>query len=408
LEWFPCHPSGYRAQKARPLNCYPLAASLVSVRFVIALALFNMTSVRAGRVLITLYALHLGATPIDIGFLAASFSVIPIFLSWQSGRWTDRFGARWLVMFGVAGSACGLMLPYFAPGLPAIFAAGVLSGLSMTFSNVSLQNLVGLLSAPGERARNFSNYTLAGSVCAFAGPLIAGFSIDHLGHARTCLVVIALASVPISMLLVSGGALPRGSRHAHPAGNPWHALTAPGVWPVLVVSSVAQVAADLFQFYMPVYAHDAGLSASAIGVVLAAYSAATFVARTFLPRVLMPSNEEKVLSHAFILSGLAFVLVPFVHSAGLLALISFLIGLGMGCSAPITLMLMFARSPEGRSGEAMGLRQTADNLTRLFSPALVGVLAAAAGIAAVFWLSAVTLAAGGLFARRRALGSGQD
>jgi MFS family permease len=142
--------------------------------------------------------------------------------------------------------------------------------------------------------------------------------------------------------------------------------------------------------------------------VLAAYSAATFVARTFLPRVLMPSNEEKVLSHAFILSGLAFVLVPFVHSAGLLALISFLIGLGMGCSAPITLMLMFARSPEGRSGEAMGLRQTADNLTRLFSPALVGVLAAAAGIAAVFWLSAVTLAAGGLFARRRALGSGQD
>jgi predicted MFS family arabinose efflux permease len=210
------------------------------------------------------------------------------------------------------------------------------------------------------------------------------------------------------MLLVRGGALPRGSRHAHPAGNPWHALTAPGVWPVLVVSSVAQVAADLFQFYMPVYAHDAGLSASAIGVVLAAYSAATFVARTFLTRVLTPSNEERVLGHAFLLSSVAFALVPLFHNAIHLAMIAFVIGLGMGCSAPITLMLMFARSPEGRSGEAMGLRQTADNLTRLFSPALFGAIAAGAGLAAVFWLSAATLVSGSLFARRRALASGED
>ena len=170
---------------------------------------------------------------------------------------------------------------------------------------------------------------------------------------------------------------------------------------MLAASSVAQIAGDLFQFYMPVYAHDAGLSPSAIGVVLAAYSVATFVARIFLPGLLSKLGEHKVLGYAFVLAGFSFMLVPLFHNAPLLALASFLIGLGMGCAAPITMMLMFTRSKEGSSGEALGLRQTVDNLTRLVSPVLFGALASAAGLAAVFWLNALMLGSGGLFTRRR-------
>jgi predicted MFS family arabinose efflux permease len=372
----------------------------MSVHFVIALTLFNMASVRAGRVLLTLYAIKLGAHPVAIGMLAASFSVIPILFSWASGRWVDRFGSRWLLLIGVIGTASGMLLPYFAPSLATIFIAGLLSGLSITFCNVSLQNLVGLMSAPENRARNFGNYTLAGSTAAFIGPLIAGFSIDHAGYDYTCLIVVAIAIVPVSMLVMRGGALPGGSREAKPAGNLWHAMTLPGVWPVLAASCVAQTAGDFFQFYMPVYAHDAGLSPSAIGIVLAAYSAATFVARIFLPGLIQRWSEQKLLVYAFVLSGFALMLVPVFHSAALLAPISFLIGLGMGCTAPITMMLMFTRSAEGRSGEAMGLRLTADNITRFFGPVLFGMIASAAGLAAVFWLNALMLGSGSLFAGR--------
>ena len=105
----------------------------MSVRFIIALALFNMTSVRTGRVLLTLYAIKLGAEPLFIGMLAAGFSVIPVLFSWAAGRWSDRFGARWLLLIGVGGASSGMLLPYFAPGLPTILVAGVLSGLSMSF-----------------------------------------------------------------------------------------------------------------------------------------------------------------------------------------------------------------------------------------------------------------------------------
>ena len=50
-----------------------------------ALTLFNMVSIGATRVLVTLYALSLGAQPLTIGLLAATFAVFPMLLSWKTG-----------------------------------------------------------------------------------------------------------------------------------------------------------------------------------------------------------------------------------------------------------------------------------------------------------------------------------
>jgi hypothetical protein len=48
-------------------------------------------------------------------------------------------------------------------------------------------------------------------------------------------------------------------------------LTGTGLWRVLATSSLLMTGVDLFQFYMPIHGHDIGISASAIGVVLAMF-----------------------------------------------------------------------------------------------------------------------------------------
>jgi hypothetical protein len=83
----------------------------LSLYFTFTLALFNFTSVMAGRVLLILYALKLGAQPFAIGILVATYSVLPMLLSWQVGGLSDRFGSRWLLMFGAAVGACGTLVP---------------------------------------------------------------------------------------------------------------------------------------------------------------------------------------------------------------------------------------------------------------------------------------------------------
>ena len=380
-----------------------------------ALTFFNMVSIGATRVLVTLYALNLGAQPLTVGLLAATFAVFPMLLSWQTGKIADRLGPRRPLTFGATIGVCGLVLAYFVPILPVIFIAAALSGLAATFYNVSLQNLIGTLSDARSRARNYSNYSMVIAAANAAGPLIAGFSIDRWGHAATFLCVAALLAVPIVLLLAWGKLLPRGNRDTGPSRSVRHMLTHPQMWPVLAASSIAQSGIELFQVYLPVYAHEQGLSASAIGAIIATSAAGGFVARLLLTRLIAWGSEEKVLAFALFAGALTFLAVPFFKTALVLSIIAFVFGFGINCTQPIALMLIYARSPEGRSGEALGLRFAVDSAARLVGPVLFGMVASAAGLGAVFWLNSAVLAAGGAITRvdaakreRKARANGQE
>jgi MFS family permease len=367
----------------------------MSLYFTFALVLFNMTSVQAGRVLLALYALKLGAQPFAVGILAATFSVLPMLLSWQVGKLSDRFGSRWPLTFGAAGGACGMLVPYYIPGLPALYLAAVMNGLSFAFYAVSLQNLVGLLSEPHNRALNFSNFSLIVSFTTFIGPLFAGFSIDKSGPALACLYLVALSLVPALMLVIRGSSLPKGSRDAPPAGSFRDMLTGSGLWKVLVTSSLVVTGIALFQFYIPIYGHGIGLSASTIGVVLSMFSAAAFVVRLIMPRLISWFSERTVLAYAFFLGAASLMLVPFFKSAVVLSLLSFAFGLGMGCGQPITMMMTFSNSSEGHSGEVLGLRITTNHMARMIGPVAFGAIGSVFGIFPMFWINALMLVTGG-------------
>jgi MFS family permease len=366
------------------------------IHFVFALALLSMTSMRAGRVLLALYALKLGAQPLTIGILASTFSILPMAFSLHAGKLTDRFGARWLLTLGAIGSALGMLVPAAIPTLAAIFAAAALSGLSTTFYNVSLQNLVGLLSTPESRAHYFSNFSLVLAISSFIGPFFIGFLIDHYGYAVSCLGLMALSFIPAVLLLLWGAALPGGSaKRKEKQGGVRTRIAEPGVIRLLATSGLVQSGLDMFQFYMPVYGHSLDLSAGAIGVIVAMYSAAAFVVRSVMPYLLKKFSADTVLAYAFYLGAASFLMVPFCHSVVLLCVVSFAFGIGMGVGQPITMMMTFSSSAEGRSGEALGLRLSVNHLTRVVGPVLFGWAGSAFGLPSIFWANALLLASGG-------------
>jgi MFS family permease len=84
----------------------------------------------------------------------------------------------------------------------------------------------------------------------------------------------------------------------------------------------------------------------------------------------------------------------------LLAGVAFILGIGMGCSQPVSLMLIYERAPAGRSGEALGLRLTINNFMHIAVPMLFGTLGTALGVAPVFYANAAILAAGGVITSR--------
>lgn len=367
----------------------------MSIYFVFLLVLCSLTCVHAGRVLLTLYALHLGASPFTVGLLVACFSILPMLLSWEVGRITDRFGSRWPLIFGAAGGACGMLVPFFAPGMPTLFVAAVMNGLLFAFSAVSLQTVVGLMSRPEERTVHFSNFTLMTSTAAFLGPLISGFAIDRAGHGAAVLGVAALLTVPVFLLVIWGRGLPRGTGEAAPAAGIKEMLTGSGLWRVLATSGLMISGISLFQFYMPIYGYSIGLSASLIGILLSVFSSGAFVVRLVMPWLLARWREERTLVYAFFLAAASLVLLPFLRDATVLMAVSFILGLGLHCGQPITMMLTFSSTAGSRSGEVLGLRITANHLTRLVVPTLFGAIGTAFGVFPVFWINALMMAAGG-------------
>lgn len=105
---------------------------------------------------------------------------------------------------------------------------------------------------------------------------------------------------------------------------------------------------------------------------------------------------------ALLVAGSAYFLFPFFQGVTMLFMISFLLGLGLGCGQPLSLLMVYNRAPAGRSGEVLGVRFTVVNLMHLVIPITFGVLSAAVGLMPVFVATAALMVVGSHLSRRAA------
>jgi MFS family permease len=382
----------------------------ISIHAVFVIALANLASLRASKVGIALFGLELGANPIEIGILVALYSVFPMLLALHLGRFADRFGVRLPILCGSLGMAGGLAVPWLWPSLPGLYASAVVMGASHIFYHVPIQSLVGQLSTPADRTRNFATYSLVHSAAAFVGPMAAGFGIDAFGHGRAYLMLASLPLLAVFILCTRGeiplpSAKTTGEEEARNATDLWRL---PALRRVFLTSAVVLTGIDLYQFYLPIYGRSIGLSPSVIGMVLSAFAAASFLVRSVMPPLVRWRGEEGLLRYALATGAVAFLALPWLGSPWLLGAVSFVIGLGLGCGQPLSTILVYARSPEGRSGEALGLRIAINNSIHIAVPLAFGTVGAALGVAPVFLANALLLGGGSYLSRPGAKSGGQE
>lgn len=347
------------------------------------------------RVVASLLALSLGAGPMQIGILIASYSIFQLGFALLVGKLSDRYGSRRPMLGGCIAFGSGLLIPALHPTLPALFLSAPLIGAGFVFFNVAAQNLAGTLGTAAERTRNFSTMSLGYSSGHMLGPVIAGLVIDRYGFSPAYILFAALTLGPILTLALMRSLGAAGTRSEAPAGGAMELLRLPPLRRMIVVSGLVTTGWDLYVFYVPIYGHSIGLSASTIGGILGAFAAASFIVRVALPLLTRRFSVETVLAGAMAIAAALFVPFAFIEYVPALLALSFGIGLTLGVSQPLTLNLTYNRSPAGRSGEVTGLRLTINNITHIAVPLGAGSLGALFGIAPVFWASAGILLASG-------------
>jgi len=352
------------------------------------------------RVVMALFAIKLGASPFAIGVMIALYSVPPLCFGVYVGRITDRYGVHGPMVLGTVLCSIGLLLPYFWPFVPSLYASATIMGLSFMFYTVAVQNLTGAWGPREQRARNFSTLALGYSISGLLGPLCAGYAIDLGGYQATYLGFAISTAIPLVMLLTYRPLREFKLPAAAPSkGNALELLREPELRKVLINSALVVSGWDLYMFYLPIYGDSIGLSASRIGTILGTFAAATFVMRFSLPYLTARYSARDVLSVSMFIGAALFVAFPFVSDIWILSALSFGIGLALGCGQPITLLMSYNRSPEGRAGEVTGIRFALNHLMHSVVPVTAGALASVFGLAPVFIINAGILAYSGRLTR---------
>jgi MFS family permease len=367
------------------------------IYLILFLGLLNWMCFMSSRVLMSLYAIELGASAAAIGLLIALYGLGPLLLSLQAGRISDRVGSYWPIVLGSAGLAVGLAVPYFFSGLKVLYVAALIIGIALVFLNIALQHLVASLGDAEERTRNVSLQSLAIALGAMIGPLLVGISIDYQGHVRTFLYLALIVAASCIAWIGCRRVIPHSLRTAKPdtGSGVFSLLAQPSLRRVIIASGLVVAAIDLYMFYTPIYGHAIGLSATMIGVVLGAHAAATFVVRATLPLLVRRWGEDALMTVSMLLAGATFLLFPFVEQVGLLLVLSFVLGLGLGVGQPLSVIMTYNRAPAGRAGEALGLRFSLVNLTHMVIPLAFGTIGSALGLVTVFLANSVLMLGGG-------------
>jgi predicted MFS family arabinose efflux permease len=374
----------------------------MTIYLVVLLAGLSQIGFGGSRVAVSLHALELGANQLMVGVIVALFSLCPMLLSIAIGRKSDRV-PPWIPMIvGSVMMGAALLLPPALPGIVTLCATALLLGLGHQIFSIPLEAAVGGVGGTQNRARNYALITMGWSVANFFGPLIAGLSIDMIGHRYVFLVLAVFVLLPIPMLWWRPGLLPHTIKvsSGEPHGSVLDLWRIPALRSTFIAGGIIGSAQDLFQFYMPVYGHSVGLSASAIGTILGMVALAAFVIRAAIPFLAKKAAETTILTAAIFVAAFAYLLLPFFVNAYPLAAIAFVLGLGVGCAQPMIMSLLYVLAPAGRIAEAIGLYKTLRGVTHIVIPVFFGSVGAAFGFVTVFLSNAGVLSFGGYLQRK--------
>ncbi len=137
-----------------------------------------------------------------------------------------------------------------------------------------------------------------------------------------------------------------------------------------------------------------GFSATTIGAIMGSYGVAAIITRLAIPPITTRWGVQRMIAGALLLAAAGFVFVPSSNAPAVLMLLSFIIGLGVGCGQPLSMTLAYNAAPPKRVAESIAMRLAVSYGAHVFIPTAFGALGSLIGLAPVFWLCSVALTGG--------------
>ncbi|MGQ3381973.1 MFS transporter [Glutamicibacter sp. TV12E] len=351
----------------------------------------------------------LGSSLLALGILLAVYDVAEVILKPVFGSWSDRIGAKPIILGGLAAFTLFSFLGVFAHGPLALGLVRLGQGAAASAFSPAASAAVAKLSgkSTGRYFGRYGAWKTLGYVC---GPLLGAVLIWWGGFPALFMCMTAISLATAVWVGVSMPKLPVLPKVRYTLKDLARQILEPGFLVPTMVLAASTGALGTAVGFLPLMGTNVGLnSVQSMGVVsLLAISSALIQ-----PWVGKLKDQSRLSSLTGMVSGLVLIAAGLARAALWPAFLSLLAcavlsGAGIGITTPLGFAHLAASTRHDRMGRTMGSAELGRELGDAGGPLLVGAIAAAISLSAGLWtlasaVLAVALLALGLLRAPKAL-----
>jgi len=334
-----------------------------------------------------LHLLSLGGSHAQIGWLFGVTTLVGMVLRPQVGGWTDRYGARTVMIPGAVALVVTAVALTRAASPLAVIALMVGLGIGNALISTTGSIVVANESPADRRGESLSLFYVFSSAGVALGPPI-GFVLAALGGMRLNFALVIALSVTSVALVLFVRTAPGNPAASRGGGAPWswHAIPASMALIIITTGHTTVYA------FLPMHAGAAGLGSAAWFFPL--MSGFTIACRLVLRRASDRFGRLPVLLPAIVLLACGNAVLAVTPRPWSLVAAAALLGCGNSMLYPTLVALVVDRTPLVERGRAIGTLSGAWDVGVAIGAPLIALLVQTHGYAAGFLASAATTALG--------------
>lgn len=318
----------------------------------------------------------LGVGYIELGFALTVFAVVSGLTQAPTGYLVDHFGARRILLAGLALGGCALILLGLHLSYASLIACAVLLGLANSVYHPADYAILAEHMDEARMGRAFSIHTFAGFLGGAVAPAIVA-ALVTLSGGTGALIASGAIGVAVTLLLIAMN-IPDAGAHKKRPGNeraPKQAVITPALITLTALFMLLSLSvAGINNFGVVALMSGYGASYSAANVALTAFLGASAIG-VLAGGVLADRTERHgyVAAACFAVNAAIVLLIALVTLPGwALTAAMATAGFLSGVIAPSRDMLVRNAAPAGAAGRAFGIVSTGFNLGGIVSPLLFG------------------------------------